>query len=878
SVSDLESLLDVLYTNQIPGPKLIRLQREFCNSLGHKGQGNVYSASAEFVAHTNALQDQNFDSKVKRSALRWTECVVKHLRTDQKRDDVQHAFREISRLCHPSLRRHPNIVSLLSWGMSLDALEAVNPGSPSTPLLILERAHCDLAQFIKSDQYETVSYEILCQLCLDVGQGLDAVHSTGIIHGDMKLENVLIFSGSSPTSTPWTAKLCDFGSAVPSSAPPQGSPRYFGSDTWLPPECYEKLLLGQPLPHSLVPCDMFAYGLVVWATFVGIHFSPLYKLQRTDGYGADVARLMGQQRFYSRARDSVTASFIPKRIGVHQLLTAYTEQTLSQFGGKAELQAVERRQRRRWLQWNDVSENTLGGVENKLRRILLVLRSSLKDSPHRRELKPWTYFDRRRFPLIPPVENPAKFTPEYGRNRTSEVVNLAVEDRSEDPMLTVPNSRLVSVTYRMTKGFLRRNHEWAKPKRTTFRQKPWRTGLTHFQLIEQTSRPRQRRHELYERNLEKITKLGPDLQGLGPFEYLEHSPGGQHYRFEEVTVSSDPRVEGSHILPSGSMAPDGFDTIFAIEQLLRVHSGFDVSVLAWLCRGEVGQYEVQHMNQSPSLHAHAWRFATSQLYSDSESTRNFLLLFETGFDIHYLQDNSKTPFMSYLRGLDRPKEALQVAVHFQRIASNRNTSSRKRYFLTGRTSDLGTEGDLEELLRSATTTALHDAVRANNYPVVEFLAANGFNVSAPDSEKQLALDLALAAEDEQSAFYSIMALLKESRPSLSGPDDESAAPLGWEHVVSDRSSDPQTRVQAWRETSIEGDFDAITFIAPRTGFYETDRLTLGQIQGQKQVYFLDPFRFLKAPKDKEATSRPATKAFFDEDWYREDIKAIEKLM
>lgn len=235
--------------------------------------------------------------------------------------------------------------------------------------------------------------------------------------------------------------------------------------------------------------------------------------------------------------------------------------------------------------------------------------------------------------------------------------------------------------------------------------------------------------------------------------------------------------------------------------------------------------------------------------------------------------------MSYLRGLDRPKEALQVAVHFQRIASNRNTSSRKRYFLTGRTSDLGTEGDLEELLRSATTTALHDAVRANNYPVVEFLAANGFNVSAPDSEKQLALDLALAAEDEQSAFYSIMALLKESRPSLSGPDDdESAAPLGWEHVVSDRSSDPQTRVQAWRETSIEGDFDAITFIAPRTGFYETDRLTLGQIQGQKQVYFLDPFRFLKAPKDKEATSRPANKAFFDEDWYREDIKAIEKLI
>ena len=199
SISDLQSLLDILFTSQIPGPKLIRLEREFCTSLGHGGQGNVYGASPDFEKKALALQNQSDGQRIKHSALYWTKCVVKHLRTDQRRNDVLHAFREISRLCAPSLKSHPNIVKLVSWGMSLDVLEAVNLDSLSTPLLILEKARCDLAQLIKSQEYETLSYETLCHLSLDIGHGLSAVHSSGIVHGDLKLENILIFSESQAT-------------------------------------------------------------------------------------------------------------------------------------------------------------------------------------------------------------------------------------------------------------------------------------------------------------------------------------------------------------------------------------------------------------------------------------------------------------------------------------------------------------------------------------------------------------------------------------------------------------------------------------------------------------------------------------------------------
>ncbi|KAL8939916.1 MAG: hypothetical protein Q9211_002520 [Gyalolechia sp. 1 TL-2023] len=588
SISDLKSLLDILHRNGIPGPKLIRLQQEFCTHLGHGGQGNVYGVTAEFARKAQELQHHDVSYKAKYSALHWTKCVVKHLRTDQRRNNVLHAFREVSRLCHPSLQRHPNIVSLLSWGMSLDALETVDLDSLSTPLLILERSHCNLAQFIRSEDYAVASYELLCDLCLDIGHGLSAVHSTGIVHGDLKLENILIFPQNQSITTRWTAKLCDFGSAVPASADQQEPISYLGSDTWLPPESYERSLMGKPLPQSLIPCDIFVYGLVVWATFVGIHFSPLYNMQRVQG-GADILQHMGQQRFYAKAKASVIAYFSLMRSDTHQLLAAVTEDIFSHFGGRIEQQMVERRQQARYA-------------------------------------------------------------------------------------------------------------------------------------------------------------------GVGLFK-----------------------------------SDDTPDTV---------------------------------------------------------------------------QNN----------GLDVPEKALDIAVHFQRTATDETTSPGQRYFMTGRISDLRSDNDVEELLGSRSTTVLHDAVRAANYPLVEFLLRTGFDVSAIDSEGEFALDVAVKIKSPTAATNSIKALLQQTfhgkkAAKALGP----ARPLGWEEL-----SMSDLPFKTWQETSIEGDFDAVSFIAPKTGLYASDRLTLGRIQGADQIYRLDPFRFLKTPDDEGAERRPATNPHFDEEWYKEDILLLEK--
>ncbi|KAL8976415.1 MAG: hypothetical protein Q9177_006862, partial [Variospora cf. flavescens] len=371
----------------------------------------------------------------------------------------------------------------------------------SAPLLILERAHCNLAQLISSQDYETASFEELCHLSLDVGNGLGAVHSAGIVHGDLKLKNILIFEAQS-ISKRWTAKLCDFASAI-SISDSRASASYTGTITWRPPECYEKEYLQVPLPPSLIPCDIFVYGLVVWALFVGIHCSPLDNIQTVEGHGSDIALHMGEQRFYARAKKSVTARFSSSRSDIHQLLAAFTEQTFGHFAGGAERQQV------RSIRLHSISSDGWAGkVEDKINRILSVLRASLNDSHSRRDLQPWRYMDLIRRPILPRVDNPAKYKPNYKR------LPLAVDAVREDER---EHTR-------------RQSRQWLEPVWATVTQAFGRIIPVHINLnIRLLLQQRQHRDKVYQRKLQGAKLLVPGLQGLGPCGYLEHPPEGPHY-------------------------------------------------------------------------------------------------------------------------------------------------------------------------------------------------------------------------------------------------------------------------------------------------------------------------------------------------------------
>ena len=85
---------------------------------------------------------------------------------------------------HPPLARHPNILGLLGYGWNLFENSAL-------PFLVTEyAAQGTLRDFL---QKEPTSIPLKLQLCGNIASGLHAMHMCGVSHGDLKLENVLVF-------------------------------------------------------------------------------------------------------------------------------------------------------------------------------------------------------------------------------------------------------------------------------------------------------------------------------------------------------------------------------------------------------------------------------------------------------------------------------------------------------------------------------------------------------------------------------------------------------------------------------------------------------------------------------------------------------------
>lgn len=197
------------------------------------------------------------------------------LKSIEKNELLRAALLEVRVLTHPPLQDHPNIIKLfdLTWEPDLDLIDH------AWPVIVLEYAdHGSLADF--QEACPEITFSLKRQLCLDVGNGLMALHACGIVHGDLKSENVLICLANSDSKAV-IAKLADFGCAVADIDPSENVKLSAFTFPWNSPECHDRRPRDE-LRYS----DVYSYGLLVWRVMLnGVnpfrcidHFSSLDKV------------------------------------------------------------------------------------------------------------------------------------------------------------------------------------------------------------------------------------------------------------------------------------------------------------------------------------------------------------------------------------------------------------------------------------------------------------------------------------------------------------------------------------------------------------------------------------------------------------------------
>jgi len=175
---------------------------------------------------------------------------------DRRAARLENVLLEIQVLTHPSLRNHENIANLVGFGWELNCLDEKSHVF-HWPFVILEYAQ--FGSMVELFDQENIDFETRRRLCVDVGQGLLALHSCDIVHGDVKMENTLIFPHSSRR---FVAKLVDFGYAmVDLDGKNQTTRLKGGTRPWYAPELNDWLAWG-----DLHQTDTYSFGLLIWRT------------------------------------------------------------------------------------------------------------------------------------------------------------------------------------------------------------------------------------------------------------------------------------------------------------------------------------------------------------------------------------------------------------------------------------------------------------------------------------------------------------------------------------------------------------------------------------------------------------------------------------
>ena len=214
------------------------------------------------------------------------------------------------------LAHHNNILNIFGYGWNIER-------SGPIPFLVTEfAAEGTLRSFLKNNE---VSLHEKLLFCKDVAQGIHSLHVSGIAHGDLKLDNVLVTPYIASAATPLeqdlfeasrtsglSACISDFGHSLhlyDDEGDSNVKQRYGGTLAYNAPE-----ILGEQRHTrdnvNFRKCDVWSLGLLCWEVLIDGH---------AYYHNSDVQQgIISQQR--SASHSTTSSSYNPSQASSASIL------------------------------------------------------------------------------------------------------------------------------------------------------------------------------------------------------------------------------------------------------------------------------------------------------------------------------------------------------------------------------------------------------------------------------------------------------------------------------------------------------------------------------------------------------------------------------
>ena len=165
---------------------------------------------------------------------------------------IKIVLRELRVLAHKPVRKNVNVAQLIGYGAE------ETQGHLAIYLVANFASGGTLKDYLI--EHDDVSMLDRAHFCYDISSGLAGLHACSIVHGDLKLANVLVFADEGG----FVAKLSDFGCSIF-----DGDSVYTGSWIYNAPEIRRGRSGGFGPKVDIYASETFSLGLVVWETLQG---------------------------------------------------------------------------------------------------------------------------------------------------------------------------------------------------------------------------------------------------------------------------------------------------------------------------------------------------------------------------------------------------------------------------------------------------------------------------------------------------------------------------------------------------------------------------------------------------------------------------------